>query len=194
MDETETRPKSHATYHKLAIVESEAVGAGTRVWASAHVLLGARVGKNCNLGEGVFIEGGVTVGDEVIIKNGVALYDGVVVESEAFLGPHCVFTNDLRPRAGRHKRPVSSFLPTRIAFGASVGANATIVCGSTVGRYAMVAAGAVVTRDVPPHVLVGGVPARKLGFVCACGERLPSTLACTCGLRYQKEGDGLQQL
>ena len=127
MDDSDNRPKIQTKIHKLAIVESDAVGAGTRVWANAHVLSGARVGENCNLGEGVYIEGGVTVGDDVIIKNGVALYDGVVVESEAFLGPHCVFTNDLRPRAGRHKRPVASFLPTRIAFGATVGANATIV-------------------------------------------------------------------
>src|SRR5262245_40871798 len=123
MDETESRPSNQTKFHKLAIVESDAIGAGTRVWANAHVLPGARVGKNCNLGEGVFVEGGVTVGDDVIIKNGVALYDGVVVESEAFLGPHCVFTNDLRPRAGRHKRPVSAFLPTRISFGATVCAN-----------------------------------------------------------------------
>src|SRR5262249_47453349 len=160
------------------------------VWANAHVMSGARVGKNCNLGEGVYVEGGVTVGDDVVIKNGVALYDGVVVESEAFLGPHCVFTNDLRPRAGRHKRPVPAFLPRRIAFVGTVGANATIVCAFPVGRYAMVAAGSVVTRDVPAHALVAGVPARKLGFVCACGERLPAGLACTCGLRYQKDGDG----
>jgi len=185
----ETNPPQ---FHRLALVESDAVGDGTRIWANAHVLPGARVGKNCNLGEGVFVEGGVVVGDEVIIKNGVALYDGVVVESEAFLGPHCVFTNDLRPRAGRHKRAAASFLTTRVGFGASVGANATIVCGHALGRYAMVAAGSVVTKDVPPHVLVAGVPARQVGFVCACGDRLPATLTCACGLGYERDGDGLR--
>jgi acetyltransferase-like isoleucine patch superfamily enzyme len=188
MSETKNPPK----FHPRAMVDSDTIGDGTRVWANAHVLPGARIGRDCNLGEGVFVEGGVVVGDEVIIKNGVALYDGVVVESEAFLGPHCVFTNDLRPRAGRHKHPVSSFLPTRIGFGASIGANATIVCGHDLGRYAMVAAGAVVTKTVPPHVLVGGVPARKLGFVCACGEVLPASLKCSCGLAYEADGAGLR--
>src|SRR5207244_12353102 len=129
---------------------------------------GARVGRNCNLGEGVFVEGAVVIGDDVTIKNGVAVYAGVTVEDEAFLGPHCVFTNDLRPRSGRFKRPPAAFAPTRIARGASVGANATVVCGHTVGSYAMVAAGAVVTRDVPAHALVAGIPARVVGFVCRC--------------------------
>jgi acetyltransferase-like isoleucine patch superfamily enzyme len=189
---SETKNPSKVKVHARALVESDSIGDGTRVWANAHVMPGARVGRDCNLGEGVYVEGSVVVGDGVIIKNGVALYDGVVVESEAFLGPHCVFTNDLRPRAGRHKRPVSTFLATRVGFGATVGANATIVCGHTLGRYAMVAAGAVVTKDVPAHVLVGGVPARKLGFVCACGEVLPASLACACGLAYEPDGPGLR--
>src|SRR5579862_1383959 len=105
---------SPAKFHPLAVVESADIGDGTRVWAYAHVMAGARVGRGCNLGEGVFVEGGVTIGDEVTIKNGVALYDGVTVEDDAFLGPHCVFTNDLRPRSGKYKRPASTFLSTRI--------------------------------------------------------------------------------
>jgi UDP-2-acetamido-3-amino-2,3-dideoxy-glucuronate N-acetyltransferase len=177
--------------HPQALVESESVGAGTRVWAFAHILPGARVGKGCNIGEGVFIEGRVVVGDDVIIKNGVALYDGVVVEDEAFLGPHAVFTNDPRPRAGRFKRPIETWLPTTIRRGAAIGANATVVCGVEIADFAMVAAGAVVTRDVPAYVLVVGSPARARGFVCACGDRLPETLACACGLRYRKAGEGL---
>src|SRR5213595_2702134 len=147
-------------YHPASMVESTDVGEGTRIWAFAHVMRGARIGRNCNLGEGVFVESGVVVGDDVTIKNGVALYDGVTVEDEAFLGPHCVFTNDLRPRSGRYKRPPSTFLPTRIGRGATLGANATMVCGHSLGAYAMVAAGAVVTKDVAPYVLVAGVPAR----------------------------------
>jgi UDP-2-acetamido-3-amino-2,3-dideoxy-glucuronate N-acetyltransferase len=178
-------------FHPLAVVESDAVGAGTRVWAFAHVMKGARIGAGCNLGEGVFVESGVVIGDEVTVKNGVALYDGVTVADEAFLGPHAVFTNDLRPRSGRFKRPPASFAPTRIGRGATVGANATVICGHQVGAYAMIAAGAVVTRDVPAYALVAGVPARRIGFVCACGERLPASLRCACGLGYRRAGPGL---
>jgi acetyltransferase-like isoleucine patch superfamily enzyme len=180
--------------HPKALVESEMVGAETRIWAYAHVMPGARVGKRCNIGEGVFVEGGVVVGDDVTVKNGVALYDGVIVENEAFLGPHAVFTNDPRPRSGRFKRPVETWRPTYIRRGASIGANATIVCGVSVHEYSMVAAGAVVTRDVPPYALVVGMPARVRGFVCACGEPLPQSLACSCGLSYRKAGEGLAPL
>ena len=177
--------------HPKALVESESIGAGTRIWAYAHVMPGARVGKGCNIGEGVFVEGAVVIGDDVIIKNGVALYDGVTVEDEAFLGPHAVFTNDPRPRAGRFKRPIETWRPTTIRRGAAIGANATILCGVEVHEYAMVAAGAVVTHDVPPYALVVGVPARARGFVCACGEPLARTLTCSCGLRYRSAGEGL---
>jgi len=180
--------------HPQALVESETVGTGTRIWAYAHIMPGARIGKSCNIGEGVFIEGKVVVGDDVIIKNGVALYDGVVVEDEAFLGPHAVFTNDPRPRSGRFKRPIETWRPTTIRRGAAIGANATIVCGVEIAEYAMVAAGAVVTRNVPAYALVAGVPARARGFVCACGEALPKTLTCVCGLKYKQAGEGLAPL
>jgi UDP-2-acetamido-3-amino-2,3-dideoxy-glucuronate N-acetyltransferase len=189
MNDSKTDPPK---VHRLAMVESDAIGAGTRIWAYAHVMAGARVGRGCNLGEGVFVETGVTIGDEVTIKNGVAVYAGVSIANEAFLGPHCVFTNDLRPRSGRHKRSPDTFLPTFVGRGASIGANATIVCGHKLGEYAMVAAGAVVTKDVPPYVLVAGVPARPVGFVCACGESLPASLSCRCGLAYQSDGAGLR--
>ncbi len=178
-------------FHRLALVESTTIGQGTRIWAFAHVMKGARVGARCNLGEGVFVESGVVLGDDVTVKNGVALYDGVTVADEAFLGPQAVFTNDLRPRSGRFKRPPSAFAPTRIGRGATVGANATVICGHDVGAYAMIAAGAVVTKDVPPHALWAGVPARRIGFVCACGETLPQTLRCGCGRRYRRAGAGL---
>jgi acetyltransferase-like isoleucine patch superfamily enzyme len=178
--------------HPAAMVESDDIGEGTRVWAFAHVMSGARVGKNCNLGEGVFVEGGVVIGDDCTIKNGVAVYAGVTVESEVFLGPHCVFTNDLRPRSGRYKRPPAKFSPTLLRRGATIGANATVVCGTEIGEYAMVAAGAVVTKNVAAYRLVAGVPARAIGFVCACGERLPESLRCSCGLAYEHDGAGLR--
>ncbi|HEY6477838.1 MAG TPA: acyltransferase [Polyangia bacterium] len=181
-------------FHRLAVVESVQVGEGTRVWAFAHVMKGARVGARCNLGEGVFVESGVVIGDDVTIKNGVALYDGVTVENEAFLGPHAVFTNDLRPRSGRFKRPPAKLAPTRVGRGATVGANATVVCGHSIGPYAMIAAGAVVTGDVAPHALCAGVPARRIGFVCACGETLPRGLGCACGRRYRRAGAGLMSV
>jgi UDP-2-acetamido-3-amino-2,3-dideoxy-glucuronate N-acetyltransferase len=184
--------RSPPRFHRRALVESDAVGAGTRVWAFAHVMKGARVRARCNLGEGVFVEAGVVIGDDVTVKNGVALYAGVTVGDEAFLGPHAVFTNDLRPRSGRFKRPPSKLAPTRIGRGATVGANATVVCGHDVGSYAMIAAGAVVTADVPPYALVAGVPARRIGFVCACGEPLRRNLLCSCGRRYRRAGAGLE--
>jgi UDP-2-acetamido-3-amino-2,3-dideoxy-glucuronate N-acetyltransferase len=191
---SEAQRTSQGRFHTLAVVECEAIGEGTRIWAFAHVMKGARVGAGCNLGEGVFVESGVLIGNNVTVKNGVALYNGVTVEDEAFIGPHAVFTNDVRPRSGKFKRPPAKFSPTRIARGATIGANATVVCGHEVGSYAMVAAGAVVTRDVPPHVLVGGVPARTMGFVCACGESLPASLRCACGLGYRRAGAGLAPL
>lgn len=158
--------------HPLALCESSTIGADTRVWAFAHVMPGAKVGARCNLGEGVYVEGSVVIGDDVTVKNGVALYDGVTLENDVFVGPNAVFTNDLRPRSGQFKRSPETFLPTRIARGASIGANATIRCGVVVGEYAMIAAGAVVTRDIEPFALVAGVPAKHLGWVCKCGERL----------------------
>jgi len=162
------------------------VGVGTRVWAFAHVMKGATIGDRCNIGEGVFVESGAVIGNDVTVKNGVAVWDLVTVEDDVFLGPACVFTNDLRPRSGRFKRPASRFEPTTIRRGATVGANATILCGRDVGEYAMIAAGAVVTADVPPHTLVAGVPARRIGHVCACGEPLGRLLRCRCGRRYRR--------
>ncbi|HXC52413.1 MAG TPA: acyltransferase [Candidatus Limnocylindrales bacterium] len=182
-----------AIIHPLALCESADVGEGTRVWAFAHVMPGARIGSRCNLGEGVFVESGVTVGNDVTIKNGVALYDGVTLEDDVFIGPNAVFTNDLRPRSGAHKKSAAKFLATRVARGASIGANATIVCGVTVGSYAMIAAGAVVTHDVPPHALAVGVPARATGWVCACGDKLATkgtVFVCECGRRWTPATNG----
>ena len=157
-----------ARIHPKALIdEGASIGAETRVWAFVHVLPGARVGAACNLCDGVYVEGKVTIGDRVTVKNGVALYDLVTVEDDVFIGPNAVFTNDLNPRA---QNPDWVVTPTRVRRGASIGANATIVCGTEIGQYALVAAGAVVTRDVRPYQLVAGNPARHLGWVDRKGE------------------------
>jgi acetyltransferase-like isoleucine patch superfamily enzyme len=170
--------------HPHALCESETVGAGTRVWALSHVMAGAVVGRNCNLCGQTFIEEGAVVGDGVVVKNGVQVWDGVELENDVFVGPNATFTNDLRPRAVR-ALPPAEFVPTRICRGASLGANVTVVCGHTVGEHAFVAAGAVVTRDVPAHALVAGNPARRIAWVCECAASLGADLACRCGRRYR---------
>src|SRR6185295_1484089 len=133
---------------------------------------------DCNVGGGAFIEAGAIVGDRVTVKNNVLVWDKVTVESDVFLGPNVVFTNDLNPRAA-FKKTRDGFLPTHVGRGASLGANATVLCGVTIGENAFVGAGAVVIRDVPAHALVVGNPARRTGWMCACGEKLPDSLSCT---------------
>jgi UDP-2-acetamido-3-amino-2,3-dideoxy-glucuronate N-acetyltransferase len=175
--------------HPLALCESNDVGPRTRVWAFAHILAGARIGADCNVCDHSFVEGGAVVGDAVTIKNNVQLWDRVTIEDEVFLGPNAVFTNDFRPRASfKHGR--EAWRPTLVRRGATVGANATVICGVTVGRWAFVGAGAVVTVDIPDHALVVGNPARQVGWVCACGERLPDSLDCGCGRSYRLSGAG----
>lgn len=157
--------------HPSAEVSPEAeIGEDTAIWNNAQVRAGSVLGRGCNLGKDVYIDEGAVVGSFVKIQNGVSLYRGVTVEDDAFLGPHCVFTNDLRPRSFGPWH----ITPTRVRRGASIGANATILCGTNIGRYAMVAAGSVVTHDVPDHGLVMGNPARLRGYVCRCGHKLLS--------------------
>lgn len=171
--------------HPKAIVESHDIGEGTRIWAFAHVLPGARIGRHCNVGDHCFIEGKVVVGDHCTIKNGVSLWDLVTLEDGVFVGPNAVFTNDLFPRAFPDFRATpDEWLPTVVREGATIGANATVVCGVTIGRYALVGAGSVVTKDVPDHGLMVGVPARLVGYVCKCGKRVRPESACSCGRRY----------
>jgi acetyltransferase-like isoleucine patch superfamily enzyme len=180
--------------HPQALCESETIGPRTRIWAFAHVLAGAVVGADCNLCDHVYVEGGAVIGDRVTVKNGVAVWAKVTVEDDVFLGPGAALTNDLVPRAA-FKKPPEEFLPTLIARGATVGANATIVCGVTIGRGAFVGAGAVVVNDVPAHALVIGNPARQVAWICACGERLGAELACAgCGRRYQEHAGGVKLL
>lgn len=159
--------------HPTAAVDQGArIGAGTRIWHFCHVMPGAVIGAHCNLGQNVFVADGVRVGDHVKIQNNVSLYTGVVLEDYVFCGPSMVFTNVKIPRAAYPRNTAAHYLPTRVCHGASLGANATVVCGVTIGRWAMVAAGAVVTRDVPAYALIAGVPGRRIGWSCECGERL----------------------
>jgi UDP-2-acetamido-3-amino-2,3-dideoxy-glucuronate N-acetyltransferase len=159
-----------AIVHPTAVVEDGAVvGAGTRIWHRSHVRAGCRIGTGCTIGFAVFVDEGVVIGDRCKVQNHASIYRGVVLEDEVFVGPAATFTNDRYPRAGATEWEV---VPTSARLGASIGANATVVCGVELGRWSMVAAGAVVTHDVPAHGLVVGAPARLRGWVCACGRVL----------------------
>jgi len=156
--------------HQTAEVAPDAViGPGTKIWHQCQIMPGVRIGAHCKLGKCVYVDLGVRIGSRVKIQNGISLYKGVTIEDDVLLGPHMVFTNDLFPRAFNDQYEI---VPTLVRKGASVGANATIVCGVTLGQYCMVGAGAVVTADVPDFALVVGNPARVIGYVCECGARL----------------------
>lgn len=179
--------KERPYFHPKSLVEDKkSVGRGTRVWAFAHVMKGAVVGDGCNVGDHAFVENGARVGNRVTLKNGVALWQGVTLEDDVFVGPSAAFTNDLFPVS----RKAAKLLPTHVKRGACIGANATIVCGITVGEYAFIGAGSTVTREVPDHALFFGNPARLRGFLCRCRLKLKfrhSAAVCSsCGLRYKK--------
>lgn len=171
---------SDASYfaHPTAVVDDGAViGAGTKIWHFSHVSAGARIGAGCVVGQGCYVAN-VRIGDGVRIQNNVSIYDGVTLEDHVFCGPSCVFTNVVNPRSEVARK--DEYRPTLVRRGASIGANATIVCGATIGEYAFVGAGAVVTGDVPPRAVMVGVPARRIGWMCDCGERLPDVPDATC--------------
>lgn len=170
--------------HESSYVDDDVeIGEDTKIWHFCHVQKGARLGRNCSLGQNVNIGSNVKIGDGVRIQNNVSVYEGVEIEDNVFCGPSCVFTNVATPRA--HFPVHGVYAKTLIKEGASLGANSTVVCGHTVGRSALIAAGAVVTKDVKDFALMAGVPARQVGWVCECGRRLGETLKCECGRQYQ---------
>ena len=181
--------------HASAVVDEPCeIGEGTRIWHFCHVMPRARIGRGCSLGQNVSVAGTVEIGDGCKIQNNVSLYDGVTLEADVFCGPSMVFTNVLHPRAFVSRK--EEFAPTLVRQGASLGANCTIVCGNSIGRYAFVGAGAVVNQDVPDHALVVGSPARRVGWACRCGESLPKAkgeVGCErCGSLYRLSDDALE--
>lgn len=171
--------------------EGASVGNGTKIWHFCHVQNGAKIGKNCSLGQNVNISNNVIIGNGVKIQNNVSVYEGVELEDFVFCGPSMVFTNDLTPRA-KYPKGSAGYRKTLIKYGASIGANATIVCGNIIGRWAMIASGAVVTKDVPDYALMAGVPAKQIGWVCKCGMSLKDGLNCKdCCREYELQDDKL---
>lgn len=180
-----------AFVHESAYIDDPSeIGAGTKIWHFVHVLGHTKVGANCVLGQNVMAGPHVTIGDGCKVQNNVALYKGVTLERDVFCGPSCVFTNVLTPRA--HVERKDEFGETLVKQGATIGANATIVCGNTLGEFCMIAAGAVVTRDVPAYALMAGIPAKRIGWVSRSGDRLSDDLICPrTRERYAENGDTL---
>jgi UDP-2-acetamido-3-amino-2,3-dideoxy-glucuronate N-acetyltransferase len=183
--------------HSSSFVDEGArVGAGTKIWHFCHVMPGAVIGARCNLGQNVVVMPGTRIGDNVKIQNNVSIYEGVELEDDVFCGPSCVFTNVMNPRS--HVSRKHEYRTTLVRRGASIGANATIICGVALGEYCFIGAGAVVTADVPPYALMVGVPARRTGWMCQCGERLvlaDGNGACAaCGARYRERDRHLERI
>ena len=183
--------------HESSYVDDGArVGKGTKIWHFSHVMAGAEIGERCNLGQNVVVMPGTRLGNNVKVQNNVSIYEGVVLEDDVFCGPSCVFTNVMNPRS--HVPRKHEYRRTLVRRGASIGANATIICGVTLGEYAFIGAGAVVNRDVPAYALMVGVPARRAGWMCQCGERLTleagRAVCKACGASYEEAGGELRQI
>ncbi|MGI6704582.1 MAG: DapH/DapD/GlmU-related protein [Clostridia bacterium] len=184
---------SYFVHQSSYIDENVTIGDGTKIWHFCHVQKGVKIGERCSLGQNVNVSNDVKIGNGVKIQNNVSVYEGVVLEDYVFCGPACVFTNDLTPRS-KYPKGAEGYKKTLVKYGASIGANATIVCGNTIGRWAMIASGAVVTKDVPDYALMAGVPAKQIGWVCECGMPLRSGLTCKeCGREYTLAKDKLQE-
>jgi len=183
-----TRGKKEYFIHPSSYADEGAlIGKGTKIWHFSHIMRGARIGRDCIVGQNVVMGAGTRIGDRCKIQNNVSIYKGVTLEDEVFCGPSCVFTNVYNPRAFIERK--NEFLPTLVRRGATIGANATIVCGVTIGSYAFVGAGAVVKRDIPDHAIVAGIPAKKIGWACKCGVTLKiargRSKCRSCGESYQ---------
>ena len=183
--------KTYFVHPSSFVDDNVEIGAGTKIWHFCHVQSGARIGENCSFGQNVNVSNNVKIGRGCKVQNNVSIYEGVELEDYVFCGPSMVFTNDLTPRA-KYPKGHEGYKKTLLKTGATVGANATVVCGHTVGKWALIAAGAVVTSDVPDHALMAGVPARCMGWVCECGQILKGDLICPdCGRRYERAENGL---
>ncbi|QLE78516.1 N-acetyltransferase [Francisella sp. Scap27] len=170
------------------------IGDGTKIWHFSHIHSGANIGENCSLGQNVNVGNNVKIGNGAKIQNNVSVYEGVELEDYVFCGPSMVFTNDLTPRA-KYPKCKEGYKKTLVKYAASIGANATIVCGNTIGEWAMIASGAVITKDVPDYALMAGVPAKQIGWACECGEVLKDTNKCNeCGREYRLENDVLERI
>jgi UDP-2-acetamido-3-amino-2,3-dideoxy-glucuronate N-acetyltransferase len=185
--------------HKSAYVDQGAqIGEGTRIWHFCHIMSGAEIGSNCSLGQNVFVANHVIIGNSVKIQNNVSIYEGIILEDYTFCGPSMVFTNVRTPRSAFPRNTTDDYYTTRVRWGASIGANATIVCGIEIGEWAFVAAGAVVTKNVPSYAMMAGVPARQIGWACQCGVRLSQDgeqLNCPeCGRAYVLTVDSIQRM
>lgn len=178
--------------HESSYVDDNVtIGKNTKIWHFCHVQSGAVIGENCSFGQNVNISSNVTIGNGVKIQNNVSIYEGVELEDYVFCGPSMVFTNDLTPRA-KYPKGSAGYKKTLVKQGATIGANATVVCGHTIGSWALIGSGAVVTKDVPSHALMVGVPAHQIGWACECGQVLDEHLTCPdCGRKYRKSDDGL---
>lgn len=183
--------------HESSYIDAGAsIGAGTKIWHFCHILSGAVIGERCNLGQNVVVMGGTRLGDNVKVQNNVSIYEGVTLEDDVFCGPSCVFTNVVNPRS--HVSRKAEYQPTLVRRGATIGANVTIVCGATLGRFSFIGAGAVVRGEVPAFALMVGVPARRVGWVCQCGVRLALAngegVCGACGARYRESGELLRPI
>ncbi len=185
--------KDYYIHSSSFIDDNVSIGNGTKIWHFCHIQSGSVIGKSCILGQNVNISNRVKIGNGVKIQNNVSVYEGVELEDDVFLGPSCVFTNDLTPRA-KYPKGTANYKHTLVRTGATIGANATIVCGNTIGKWALVGAGALITSDVPNHALMLGVPARISGWVCECGKTLGESLQCSCGRSYRIDKNGLEEM
>lgn len=184
---------SYFVHESSYIDEDVTIGDGTKIWHFCHIQKGARIGQKCSLGQNVNISNNVIIGNCVKIQNNVSVYEGVELEDNVFCGPSMVFTNDLTPRS-KYPKGVEGYKKTLVKYGASIGANATIICGNTIGRWAMIASGAVVTKDVPDYALMAGVPAKQIGWVCECGLPLKEEFKCkNCGREYITVSDRIEE-